>query len=199
MLDDKSIIKLFFKRIEAAIYETKQKYGRLIISVAYHILHNISDSEECENDTYLGLWNSIPPNIPANFKAYTLKTARNSALKRYEYNHAEKRNVLKSISYDEMIESFEKKSADLDEFSETEIAECINGFLELLKPDYRKVFVLRYWYFMSVKEIMMECEMSKSKVESILFRTRNQLRNVLIERRFFHEEHAVISGDGSRR
>lgn len=199
MLDDKCIIKLFLNRIESAIHETKIKYGRLIISIAYHILQNIPDAEESENDTYLGLWNSIPPHNPENFKAYTMKIARNSALKKYEYNHAGKRDVSKTVSYDKPRKVCEAEVCKLDDFNETEIADIINEFLEGLKPDCRKVFMLRYWYVMSVKEIMKECGMSKSKVESILFRTRKQLKDVLVERRFVHEGYAVMQGNESGR
>lgn len=194
-MDDTDIINLFYNRIENAIFETKQKYGRLIISISFHILKNMSDAEECENDTYMGLWNLIPPNRPKSFKAYMLKIARNYALKRYEYNHAEKRDVSKNISYNDIIESLENITEDLNAFSETEITECINDFLENLKMNHRKVFICRYWYFMSVKEIMDECDMSKSKVESILFRTRNQLKKVLMERGYVHEEYYCVSSN----
>lgn len=129
-MHDADIITLFLKRLERAITEVQNKYGRRILAVCYHILRNVPDAQETENDTYFGLWNSIPPQNPDNLEAYTLKIARNQALKKYEYNHAMKRNA---------------------------------GMI-------------------SIDEIMEECEMSKSKVESILFRVRNSLKDVLTER-----------------
>ena len=62
--------------------------------------------------------------------------------------------------------------------------EVIEAFLDTLSKEHRQVFMLRYWYFMSVKEIMECCNMSKSKVETILFRTRNKLKEQLEERSY---------------
>lgn len=84
-MQEKKIIHLFEERSELAIEETRKQYGGLIRSLLYRMLGNMEDTEECENDTYLGLWNSIPPTKPKNLKAYLLKIARNRALKRVEY------------------------------------------------------------------------------------------------------------------
>lgn len=80
---DSKLITLYQSRSEIAISETKNKYGRLIYSVAYELLRNTSDAEECENDTYLGLWKAIPPAKPKNFKAFCLKITRNLAIKNW--------------------------------------------------------------------------------------------------------------------
>ncbi len=190
-MEDKEIVQLFQMRKEGAIVETQKKYSVLIKSVAYHIIKNYEDAKECEVDTYLGLWNTIPPTKPNSFKAYMLKITRNYALKKYEYNHAKKRAIHLNISYDEITNELERSASSSANSSydivESEMTQCINEFLSAMKPANRKVFLLRYWYFMSVKEIMKECDMSKSQVESILFRARVQLKNLLIERRFFHE------------
>lgn len=180
-MHDADIITLFLKRLERAITEVQNKYGRRILAVCYHILHNVPDAQETENDTYFGLWNSIPPQNPDNLEAYTLKIARNQALKKYEYNHAMKRNA-GIISIDEMTGELTGAGEISDAVLVSDLTACINAFLGTIKEEQRKVFILRYWYFLSIKEIMEECEMSKSKVESILFRVRNSLKDVLTER-----------------
>lgn len=179
---DEEIIILYENRSERAIEETKFKYSRLICSVANHILHNFSDVEECENDTYFGMWKTIPPQKPKNFKAYILKITRNLSLKKYNYNHAKKRDKSLCVSYDELEQCIDGLLQQNDSRLESDLSEELNLFIETLSPENRKVFLLHYWYFMSVKEIMFECDMSKSKVESILFRTRKKLRIYLEER-----------------
>lgn len=184
---DNDLIALYQSRSEIAILETKKQYGRLIYSVAYNLLRNFSDAEECESDAYLGLWNAIPPAKPDNFKAYCLKITRNLAMKRLEYYHAEKRDISKTVSYDEILEESSEIEILLNNTKESDLTEYINVFLQNLDVKKRKIFVLRYWYMLSVKEIAAECEMSKSQVETILFRTRKQLKSKLMERKFYHE------------
>ena len=99
---DQSIIELFIERSEAAIEETKLKFGRLIYSIAYHIVQDRMDAEECESDTYLSAWNTIPPALPENLKAYLLRIARNLALKQYRHEHTAKRDKRMQVSLDEL-------------------------------------------------------------------------------------------------
>jgi RNA polymerase sigma-70 factor (ECF subfamily) len=183
---DNELITLYQSRTEIAISKTKNKYGKLIYSVAYNMLKDKSDAEECENDTYLALWKSIPPTEPRNFKAFCLKITRNFALKKLEHNSTKKRDSAKTVSYDEILAEAGELNVSVADIKESDLSQCIDDFLETLDKKKRKVFVLRYWYMMSVKEIMDECGMSKSQVETILFRVRTQLKNWLVERRFYH-------------
>ena len=113
---------------------------------------------------------TIPPIIPDNLKAYLLKIARNQALKKYEYIHAAKRDIDKCVPYEEL--------------SNYELKEQIDIFMTSLSKSHRQIFILRYWYFMPVKEIAKCTNMSISKVESILFRTRKKLKKQLTERKY---------------
>ncbi len=83
IIDDKKIIELYFERNEQAIKETDIKYGKLCHKIAYNILNNLQDSEECVNDTYLGVWNKIPPTRPDNFKAYISKIVRSISIDKF--------------------------------------------------------------------------------------------------------------------
>ena len=91
-MDDKQILDLYWERSEAAISETSKKYGKYCRYIAFNILHNDEDSEECVNDTYLRAWNSIPPNRPSVLKTFLGKITRNLSLDRYELLNAKKRN-----------------------------------------------------------------------------------------------------------
>ncbi|MDW7658799.1 MAG: RNA polymerase sigma factor [Bacillota bacterium] len=175
-MEDSAIIDLYWARSEQAIRETEKKYGKLFHHIANNVLHNSADAEECVNDTYLGAWNAIPPARPRIMSAYLGRITRNLALKRYQYIHASKRNPAVTMSFDELDECLTDGRSDSVNCTDDLLADCINRFLDSLDGDSRKIFVRRYWYFDSIKEIMRRCQMSKSKVESMLFRTRHKLR-----------------------
>lgn len=184
-MKDSDIISLYLSRSEAAIEESRLRYGHLIRHVIGGILSNTQDIEECENDTYLGAWQSIPPNYPRSLKAYLAAIARNAACKRLEYLTAGKRRPEVMLSLDELGDVVADGTAE--EASDTRLAELINGFLASLPQDKRRVFLLRYWRGCSVKEIMERTGYSKSKTESMLHRTRNQFRDYLKKEGFYHD------------
>ncbi len=90
-MDDLGIIALYFARDEQAIKETDAKYGKLCYRIAYNILNNYEDSKECVNDTYVGVWNAIPPTRPNNFMSFVCRIARNLTLKKLAFMRCEKR------------------------------------------------------------------------------------------------------------
>lgn len=179
-MEDSDIIELFLTRSENAVAETKKKYGGFIMSLAMRILKNKPDAEECENDTYMGVWEAIPPQKPGNFMSFIAKIARNQAIKKYEFINAEKRNP-KGVVYLEELGDCIGGSEEIS-YSDGVLREAINAFLGSLNEETRRVFMLRYWYFASIKEITERCGISKSKAESMLFRTRNKLKGFLEER-----------------
>ena len=175
-MEDSAIIELYWVRSEQAIRETERKYGKLFHQIANNILHNPADAEECVNDTYLGAWNAIPPARPFVLTAYLCRITRNLALKKYQQIHAARRNTDVTVSFDELEDCLADSGSADQNYANDQLADCINHFLETLDGESRQVFVRRYWYFDSVKEIMQRFRMSKSKVESMLFRTRHKLR-----------------------
>ena len=179
-MEDTDIMELYFSRSENAIPETKMKYGNMILAIAMRILNDRSDAEECENDTYMGLWNVIPPQRPYNFYAFIAKTARNLALKKYHFINAEKRKPQAAVSLSELEECI--SGNDGRNFSDGDLSAAINDFLGSLNEENRKIFLLRYWYFLSIKGICKRLGVSKSKAESSLFRTRKKLKKFLTER-----------------
>ncbi len=179
-MDDSKIIELYMDRSEQAISETARKYGRYCHYIAYNILHNDEDSEECVNDTYLRTWNSIPPKRPNKLQTFLGKITRNLSLNKYEKQSAEKRGSGQiPLILDELTECIpaDRNSETLVE--DMVIKETLDRFLENLSADARKIFVRRYWYMSSVKEIAEEYGLSESKVTVTLFRTRQKLKTVL--------------------
>ncbi len=179
-MDDKRIVDLYFDRNEDAILQTQIKYGKLCRKVANNILNNNEDSEECENDTYLTLWNSIPPERPNNFLAFMIRIVRNLSLKRLEYNTAEKRDPKCAVSWEELEDCIPDRrlSAELED---AELGELINKFLHGEKEHIRNVFVRRYYFNDDILDIASRYDFSESKVKSILFTVRNKLKKYLTE------------------
>ena len=141
-ISDQKIVRHYLDRLESAILETKNKYGKLINLIAYNILCSKDDADECENDTYLNVWNSIPPNEPENLKAYCLRISRNLAIKRYRYNLAQKRDNSKQLSLEKIMEECGDIVPERNNVSdENEIKIIINKFLMELPLKKKGIYV----------------------------------------------------------
>lgn len=176
-MDDKQIIELYWARSESAIAETDRKYGKFCHRIAYNILVNREDSDECVNDTYLKIWTVIPPKRPAKFGAFLGKITRNLALSRYEKCHAEKRGSGEvPVALDELAECIPDHNSVEQIVDNRILVDKFNVFLSELPADARKIFLRRYWELSSVKEIASVYGISESKVKMSLFRTRGKLR-----------------------
>lgn len=178
-MEDEKIIGLFWMRSEDAIAETAAKYGKLFLRIASNILRNHEDSEECVNDTYLGLWNAIPEERPSPFSVFASRITRNLALKKYEYLSAEKRKPAAICSLEELGDCVSGKESVENEAENRRIEQLINKFLCQLGEEKRSIFLCRYWYFDSIEEICRRTGYSQSKIKSMLFNTRKKLRNYL--------------------
>ena len=179
-MDDREIIELYWERSDNAIAQMAEKYGRYIHKIAYAILGNPEDSEECVNDTYIKVWNSIPPQRPDNLIAYIGRIARNLSLDRLRACAAEKRGGGHGVSVLDELGTCVPGTGDGRELEDQlALTESLNRFLENLPVPTRKVFMRRYWYFASVKEIAHEYRMTEGKVKMLLLRTRRELRQHL--------------------
>ncbi|MBR3057553.1 MAG: sigma-70 family RNA polymerase sigma factor [Clostridiales bacterium] len=179
-MDDEGIIRLYWDRKETAIEETSKKYGKYCFKIAYNILYDNEDSEECVNDTYSRVWNSIPPQKPLVFSSFIGRIVRNLALDRYKRKTAEKRGG-KNIEavFNEMVEITSDSPDPEDELSRRELAKAINDFLSDLPAEKRVMLVLRYWYADSIKTIASRLGMSENNVSVSIRRLRMKLRDYL--------------------
>ncbi len=177
-MEDKEIIALYFSRNAAAIKYTSDKYANKLKTQAYHILGSIEDAAECVNDTLLNTWNSIPPNEPEYFFGYLSTICRNQALNRMDWNKAKKRNAV-VIELTKEMESCIPDRANTAIEEQEAIKELINIFLRRLSKEKRVVFLRRYWYADSYKDIAERMGWSESKVKVTLHRMRNELKKFL--------------------
>lgn len=180
MLEDKQIIELFWNRIESAIEETSRKYGRYGQYIAQNILQNKEDVEECVSESYWKLWDTIPPQNPSSLKAYFGKITRNIALHMWEKNRAKKRNSGSiELVFEELRDCIPGDSGMEQITEQMVITDVLNQFLQELNAEQRAIFLARYWYFSSIKDIASKNRISESKVKMILLRLRQKLKERL--------------------
>ena len=183
-MDDMQIIELYFARNQDAVKETEKEYGAYCFSIAENILHNQQDSEECLSDTWLRAWNAIPPSRPARLKLLLGKITRNLAFDRYRQKNAEKRNSSFEAVLDELAECVASPEDVEKSFDAKALREGLNSFLKALPQRERQIFLKRYFYAQSVKEIAREYQMTANHCTVILKRVRKKLQNYLEQEGF---------------
>lgn len=181
-MEDHEIYDLYWKRDEEAITQTHMKYGPWCRGIAMRILAVQEDAEECVNDTYMTVWNNIPPQRPNVFRAWLGRITRNHALTRYRKYNADKRGggqtalALEELSY--CVSGNDDPETQLDSLA---VVNVINRFLGELSKEQRGMFMRRYWHLASVKEIAKAYGVREGQVTSTLSRCRKKLRNMLEE------------------
>ena len=168
------IIELLERRDESGLALLKEKYSEYCYSIIYNLLRDHDQAEEALSDVWLRIWNSIPPARPLRLRAYLAKTARNIALDYIKHNNAEKRSGA-TVLLDELAECI----PDPRWQSENELKELLREFVNGLDPETQRIFLRRYWYNHSIKELAKAMHCSENRITGILFRTRKKLRNFL--------------------
>ena len=180
-MTDAQIVEMYWERNEQAISVTAEKYGTYCYSVAYGILHNEEDSKESVNDTYMSAWNSMPPHKPNVLKTFLGKITRRLSIDKLKRKNAEKRGGEIAEILDELSECISPIGDPIAETEKEMLDKTINSFVKELKDTEQRVFLCRYWYARSVKEIAKLFGFSESKVKVMLMRTRNKLKTRLDE------------------
>lgn len=178
-MNDQMIISLLYERSEKAIQELGNKYGKNCKAIAFRVLQNEQDAEECVNDACLAVWNTIPPQKPAILSAYIYKITRNLSVNRYHFNTAKKRNNHYDVIMEEVEEYLIGKENVEDEVLTKELSAHIQLFLKKLSKEDRMLFVQRYWFLKSVPELARDMGKTQNSVNVRLLRIREKLREYL--------------------
>ena len=187
-MEDSRIIELYWQRSENAITETDKKYGAYCSTVAFNILLNQEDAEECVNDTWLGAWDAIPPNRPSILRAFLAKITRNLSIKRLEKKLAEKRGGMAEFIVLDELEECIGDQTDVEGIVESHaLEELIRRFVRDLPERDGNIFVRRYFYTDPVASIAERYRISENHVMVILSRTRKKLKKELIKEGFICE------------
>ena len=178
-MEDHAIVDLYWLRKPEAIQESGRKYGAYCKAIAFNILHNPQDAEECVNDTWLNAWNAMPDQRPSLLAPFLGKIARNLALNRYRANRAEKRG---GGELPEVLDELAQCVSDADTAKELEVSEleeAVNRFLHSLPERECSVFLRRYWFAEPMADIARRYGMRENTVRTSLFRSREKLRRHL--------------------
>ena len=185
MIDDEKIIDLFFERSEQGIRELDIKYGKVCHKLSNNIVNNRQDAEECVNDAYLGAWNAIPPVRPNPLLSYIVKIVRNISLKIYWRKEAAKRSGHYTIALEEIEGYIADQKTVEDEIEARELARIIEDFLDTLTVENRVIFMRRYWFSDSCKDIAEFVGLSEKNISVRLTRIRQKMKSYLAEREVF--------------
>lgn len=192
-MEDKKILELLWDRIESAIDALAKKFGKRLLYTAMNILGDPQDAEEAVSDTYMALWNAIPPEHPDPLAGYVHRTGRNVALKKYRYLAAQKRNSQYEVSLEELSGILPGPSME-ELLDARELGRAIDRFLDTVNKENRILFLRRYWFGDSVKHLAQAMALSENTVSVRLSRLRSQLKDYLYKEGFFHEARETQSG-----
>jgi len=184
-MKDAEIVDLYWERKEAALEQTQQKYGAYLSKIAYQILADPEDCEECVNDTYLRAWNSMPFHRPQVLSTFLGKITRQLSIDVFRKKHSVKRYASEyAVALEELGDSFSDGDTPEQALQAKLLEEAVNRFLHTLSDDARNTFLGRYYFFDPLKTVAGYCGMSESKAKSMLYRTRQSLKAYLIKEGF---------------
>jgi len=179
-MDDESIIELFWQRDQRAIAETECRYGQRCRAISRGILSDAMAAEECVNDSYLALWQAIPPQRPRLFPAFLYRIVRNISFDRVKERFARKRGGgEEALIYEELSECLASDFSVEHELEAAELKAQIDRFLLTLSKDDRIIFSSRYWLLLPIAEIARRLGCKESRVKTSLYRSRKRLHDTL--------------------
>ena len=184
-MEDSRIVALYWQRDETAIVETRNKYEHYLTKIAYQILAGWEDSQESVNDTYLSAWTSIPPQRPEVLSLYLAKLVRRISIDRFRRENRQKRKASQyALSLEELAECLSGGNTTEEEADGRLLAQAMEAYLRTLPPDARNMFLIRYYFLDSIREVASYFGCSEAKVKSSLHRTRQGLKSYLEQEGF---------------
>lgn len=177
IIADEQIIELYWRREEKAIQETDKKYGQFLFRIAYNILHERLDCEECQNDTYLGVWNAIPPTRPTVFPAFITQIMRRIAINRYKEKASKKRIPSEhTISMEDVNGTLHGDDSVAVKYEMAEVGKIINNYVRELSDRQRYIFIDRFYLAESVETIATDLSISVPTVYREIDKIKHSLK-----------------------
>lgn len=175
-----ALVERLWQRREDALADVERAYGALCKKISFQILRQSQDVEECLNDTLLKVWNSIPPNRPEHLGQYVCKIMRRVSLDKYRYLNRKKRQGTQvDLVFAELTSDLCADDVFERHFESEHITQVLNRFLESAEARERLIFLRRYWYLDSIKDIAKQLQMNENTIKTILSRSRAKLRTEL--------------------
>lgn len=185
-MTDERIVELYWNRDESAVAQTQSKYGRYLTKIAYNILTDMEDSLESVNDTYMYAWKSMPPHRPSVLSTYLAKITRRVSIDILRKKSRDRRVPSEyTFSLSELEDCISDQGTVEQTMEAEELAKVITQYLKTLSPDARQLFIGRYYFLDSLKDVAKYCGMSESKAKSMLYRTRCGLKAYLEQEGYY--------------
>ena len=180
IIEDEQIIELYWQRSENAIQETDKKYGQFLFRIAYNILHDRLDCEECQNDTYLDVWKAIPPTRPTVFPAFITKIMRRIALDRYKEKTAKRRIPSEyTVSMEDIKDTLHSNETVDSEYAAEELGKIISDYVRSLTDRQRYIFIDRFYLAEPVETIAADLAISVPTVYREIDKIKQGLKTYL--------------------
>ncbi len=177
-MEDTCILQLLWQRSEAALPKLARRFGKGLLQLAMNILGNRQDAEEAVNDTYLALWDAIPPARPDPLSPYVYKVGRNTALKHLRTHSAQKRDSRYDLCLEELSDILPSYVLE-DTLDARALGQSIDRFLGDLDPSDRRLFLRRYWFGDSIRSLSKEAGLAENTLSVRLHRIRRKLKDHL--------------------
>ena len=179
-IPDEKIVELYWQKNEEAIWITRDKYGKFLYRIAYNIVHDHLDCEECQNDTYLNIWNSIPPTRPRVFRSFIACVMRNVAINKF-YEKTSKRRIPSelTISMEECQDFLSYNEKSTDELMAEDLGEMISAFLRSLNKRDQYIFMSRFYLVEPIEVIAKELNVTESTIYKKLTKLKANLKKYL--------------------
>ncbi len=176
-ISDDQIVDLYCNRNEQAIWETDVKYGNMLFTIAYNILYDPQDCEECKNDTYFNTWNAIPPSRPTMFSVFLSKIMRNNAINKYKEKTCQKRIPSElTVSIDELQDFLHSANTVETEYEAKELGKIISEYLRVLTKRQRYIFMERFYFAETIEHISKECGIGVATVHREITKIKQGLK-----------------------
>ncbi len=186
-MEDKKIVTLLWARAEGALKALEREFGNLLYRISLNILEDPRDAQECVNDSYLAIWNAVPPEKPEPLKPYVCRVGRNTALTRLRNDRARKRCSRYDLSMEELAEALPDRSME-EALNARALGWAIDRFLDTQSRENRILFLRRYWFGDSLREAAKLVGLSPNAASVRLYRLRAELKEYLIGEELYYEE-----------
>lgn len=182
-MEDRDILTLLFARSEQALAALAAKFGHRLHRLSANILPTAQDAEEAVSDTYLAIWNTVPPHRPDPIAPYILRICKNISVSRLRVIAAQKRSAYE-VALDELADTIGQNTLEqiLDARA---LGRIIDDFLNTISKTDRVIFLRRYWYGDRVIDIARLVGMSDNAVSVRLNRLRRSLKDILIKEGYY--------------
>lgn len=159
--EDENIVEMYWQRDPDAIQETDKKYGHLLWTVAYNVLCDVQDCEECQNDVYLDVWNAIPSTRPTSLAAFAVRIMKRIAIDRYKEKSRQKRIPSQlTMSIEDLKKTISSGVTVEEEYDAKEVSQMISDYVWSLNDRQRYIFIDRYYMAEPVEKTAAELQIS---------------------------------------